>query len=157
MVIQTNPPPCLWHQVRVHRVLSAPAGSDPAGLGGNPASPPTFAAWLAWPCSSCMPFFSLIFRFVFGLVFCRSLEASWTHFGSHFGSIFCLKFRLIFGLIFWAFFYCCFNDFVSMFDSKIHPKTYQNIIGPNSKKLVFASKVVQKSRLWKPRTFPKQH
>ena len=38
------PPPCLWHQVRVHRVLSAPAGSDPAGLGGNPASLPNSGA-----------------------------------------------------------------------------------------------------------------
>ena len=39
-----NPPPCLWHQVRVHRVLSAPAGSGPAGLGGNPASLPNSGA-----------------------------------------------------------------------------------------------------------------
>ena len=38
------PPPCLWHQVHVHRVLSAPAGSGPAGLGGNPASRLNFAA-----------------------------------------------------------------------------------------------------------------
>ena len=39
-----DPPPCLWHQVRVHRVLSAPAGSGPAGLGGNPASLPNSGA-----------------------------------------------------------------------------------------------------------------
>ena len=70
----------------------------------------------------------MIFCFVFGLVFGRSLGGPWTHFGSHFWSILGFKFRLIFGLFFWAFFDWFFKLFYIIFCSKIVPESKKTIL-----------------------------
>ena len=73
----------------------------PAGEGTPPL--PIEKSCIAW--RHLHPLFSMIFRFVFGLVFCRSLEGPWAYFGTHFDIIFGSKIRPIFGLIFQWFFH----------------------------------------------------
>ena len=86
--IYLYPPPCLWHQVRVHRVLSAPAGSGPAGLGGNPASRLLLPQILHDPAHTCMPFFFNDFSLRFWSRFLSlpggSLDSFWESFWLHF-------------------------------------------------------------------------
>ena len=80
-----------------------------------------------------------------------SLDSFWEPFWSILG----LKFRPNFGLIFWSFFHWLFDDFAFISESKTDPKSYQNIIGPNSKKHVFAWKVVQTIKVAEPQNAPK--
>ena len=107
-----NPPPCLWHQVRVLRVLSAAAGSGAAGLRGNLPSRLNSGADSAWPCAHLHAlFFQLIFASfsvsflvapweVSGLI----LAGFWFHFWIKITTHFWIDFLNVFPLIFQ---WCC--------------------------------------------------
>ena len=124
----SNPPPCLWHQVRVHRVLSAPAGSDPAGLGGNPPSRPNSGADLAWPCAHPHAFFfndfSLRFWSRFWSLPGGSLDSFWAPFWLHF----LLKIPTHFWIVFLSVFWLIFKQFYIIFCSKIVPESKKTIL-----------------------------
>ena len=110
--------------MRVNKVLSAPAGSDPAGLGREPRLHAYFCRMVCvtLQAPACLFFndFSLPFWSRFLSLPGGLLDSFWESVWLHI----LLKFRLIFALIFKRFFIDLFNDFVFIFDSKIHPTSH---------------------------------